>query len=133
MIKVRLDAGANPNAQLKWFPPYGAVGPDRGAGMMLTMGATPLLRAAKAGDVEATRLLLEHGANPNLPNIQRITPVMAAAGLGSNEIDTHGRFKNQPDQVACIDLIVKAGGDVNAQDNRARPHYTGPRSSATMT
>jgi uncharacterized protein len=70
--------------------------------------------------VEATRLLLEHGANPNLPNIQGITPVMAAAGLGSNEIDTRGRFKNQPDQVACIDLIVKAGGDVNAQDNRGQ-------------
>jgi hypothetical protein len=58
-------------------------------------------------------------ADPNLPNIQGITPIMAAAGLGSNEFDIPGRFKNQPDQVACID--------------GARPHYTGPRSSATMT
>jgi ankyrin repeat protein len=120
MIEILLDAGANPNVQLKLFPPYRAVGPDRGADMMLTMGSTPLLRAAKAADVAAIRLLLAHGADPNLPNIQGVTPVMAAAGLGSNEIDTRGRFKTQPDQVAAIDLLVKAGADINAHDNRGQ-------------
>jgi ankyrin repeat protein len=118
LIEALLGLGANPNAQLKLFPPYRAVGPDRGADMMLTIGATPLLRAAKAGDVPAVKLLLAHGADPNLPNMHGVTPVMAAAGLASNEIDTRGRFKTEPDAVETIELLVKAGADVNARETR---------------
>ncbi len=118
LIQMLLDRGANPNAQLKLFPPYRALGPDRGADMMLTMGATPLLRAAKAGDAAAIKLLLAHGANVSLPNIYGMTPVMAAAGVGSNEIDTRGRFKTQQEAIESIDLLVKAGADVNGHESR---------------
>jgi ankyrin repeat protein len=118
MIELLLDAGANPNAQLKLFPPYRALGPDRGADLMLTMGATPLLRAAKAGDVPAIKLLLAHHADPNLPNIYGTTPIMAAAGLSSNEIDTRGRFKTEAQAVESINLLAKAGADVNAHETR---------------
>jgi ankyrin repeat protein len=121
MIELLLDAGANPNAQLKLFPPYRALGPDRGADLMLTIGATPLLRAAKAGDVPTIKLLLAHGANPNLPNIYGTTPIMAAAGLSSNEIDTRGRFKTQAEAVESINLLAKAGADVNAHETRNCP------------
>jgi ankyrin repeat protein len=119
MIEMLLDAGANPNAQLKLFPPYRALGPDRGADMMLTIGATPLLRAAKAGDLPAVKLLLAHGANPNLPNIYGTTPIMAAAGLSSNEIDTRGRFKTEAEAVETINLLVKAGAEINAHETRS--------------
>jgi uncharacterized protein len=118
IIEMLLDHGANPNAQLKLFPPYRALGPDRGADMMLTMGATPLLRAAKAGDVPAIKLLLAHGADVELPNIYGMTPLMAAAGVGSNEIDTRGRFKTQQEAIESIDLLVKAGADVNKHETR---------------
>jgi ankyrin repeat protein len=115
-----LDAGANPNARLKLFPPYRALGPDRGADRMLTIDATPLLRAAKAGDTAAVQLLLAHGANPHLGNVNGITPLMAAAGVGSNEIDTRGKFKTPEQAAATIELLVKAGADVNAQDSRGQ-------------
>ena len=52
-----LQAGANPNLQLKLLPPYRNVGADRGVDSMLTIGATPLLRAAKALDAPAIELL----------------------------------------------------------------------------
>jgi uncharacterized protein len=120
IIEKLLKLGANPNAQLKLFPPYRALGPDRGADMMLTIGATPLLRAARAGDAPVVKLLLAHGANPNLPTINGATPLMAAAGLGNNEIDTRGRFKTQAQAIESIELLVKAGGDINARDNRGQ-------------
>ncbi len=58
--------------------------------MMLTMDATPLLRAAKAGDVAAIKLLLAHGADPNLPQLWGITPLMAAAQVRLQR-DRHAR------------------------------------------
>lgn len=117
MIELLLDAGANPNAQLKLFPPFRAIGADRGADLMLTIGTTPLIRAAKAGDTAAIRLLLAHGADPNVPNSLGITPLMAAAGLDSDDIDTRGAYVTQPEAIASIALFLAAGVDINAVDN----------------
>ncbi|MEJ0039755.1 MAG: ankyrin repeat domain-containing protein [Gammaproteobacteria bacterium] len=118
LIDMLLERGANPNARLKLFPPYRALGPDRGADMILTMDATPLLRAAKAGDVPAIKALLAHGADPGIPQLWGITPLMAAANLGSNEIDTRGRFKTQAEASESIKLLAAAGADVNAKEDR---------------
>jgi ankyrin repeat protein len=120
LIGLLLDAGANPNAQLRLFPPYRSLGADRGGDQMLTIGTTPLVRAAKAGDAPAIRLLLAHHANPNLPTVADITPVMAAAGLGSNDIDTRGKYKTQQEAIDSIDALVSAGADVNAADRRGQ-------------
>jgi ankyrin repeat protein len=116
LIEQLLNAGANPNLQLKLFPPYRSLRDDRGADGLLTIGSTPLLRAAKAGDVPAMRLLLAHGANADLPNSAGITPLMAAAGNGSSPIDTRGRYKTEPQAVDALELLVAAGANVNARD-----------------
>src|SRR5215467_215264 len=60
--RLMLDAGANPNIQLKRRPPYRDVPQDRGGDAILAQGATPLLRAARAGDAPFVDLLLKHGA-----------------------------------------------------------------------
>ena len=120
MIELLLAAGVNPNAQLKLFPPFRQIGADRGADLLLTVGTTPLLRAAKAGDTDAIRLLLAHGAKADLPNSLGVTPLMAAAGLRSNEIDTRGKYVTEKDAIAAIDLLVAAGADVNVIDERGQ-------------
>ncbi len=117
LIRALLAHGANVNAQLKKQQPYRSK-VDRGADTMLTTGTTPLLRAAKAGDTEAMQVLLAKGADVKLTTKFGMTPVMAAAGLGTKEEDTTGRKKTEAEAIASIKLCLEAGADVNTADNR---------------
>jgi ankyrin repeat protein len=119
LIKLLLDKGANVNAQLKKQQPYRAK-LDRGQDTMLTTGTTPLLRAAKAADLPAMRLLLAKGADPKLATRAGITPLMAAAGLGSKEEDATGRFKTEADAIEAIQLCLDAGVDINAANSQGQ-------------
>lgn len=120
VARMLLDRGADPNARLTRQPPYRAK-LDRGNDTMLGAGTTPLVRAAKAGDVPAMQLLLERGADPTLgPTRNGITPLMAAAGLGTAEQDTAGRYKTQPQAIAAIELLLAHGLDINAAANDGR-------------
>jgi ankyrin repeat protein len=119
VIRRLLAKGADVNAQLKQQQPY-RTKLDRGDDTMLTTGTTPLLRAAKAGDVIAMKLLLAQSADPKLANRTAISPLMAAAGLGTKEEDTTGRRKTQTDAIEAIKLLLEAGIDVNAADNRGQ-------------
>jgi ankyrin repeat protein len=119
VIEMLLKAGARPNPQLKLLAPYRNIGNDRGLDGMLTIGTTPLLRAAKAFDAPAVRLLLEYGALPDLPNTRSITPTMAASGLGSVDADTRGIYTTEDVQQRAIEtlkLLIAAGGNINAKD-----------------
>jgi ankyrin repeat protein len=117
MIELLLKAGANPNTQLKLLPPYRNVGADRGADGILTIGATPLLRAAKGLDAPAIKLLLDHGARHDIPNSRGALPIVAAGGQGSRNGDTRGYFATsdvQQRSIASLDLLLKAGANINA-------------------
>jgi ankyrin repeat protein len=119
LAELLLAGGANPNLQLKLTPPYRHVKDDRLLDILLSTGATPLIRAAKAMDLPMMRLLLEHGALPDLPTLRGITPVMAAAGLGSTAIDTRGYYDTddvEQRSIESVRLLLAAGADVNHKD-----------------
>jgi ankyrin repeat protein len=134
LIAALLDHGANPNARLKKQQPY-RTKVDRGSDTMLGAGTTPFLRAARAGDAAAMRLLLKRGADPKIATGSDIpvdvsqparrapggiNPLMAAAGLGSKEEDTVGRKKTERQSVEAIQVCLEAGVDINAVDGRGQ-------------
>jgi ankyrin repeat protein len=112
---MMLQKGANPNIQLKRRPPYRDVPQDRGGDGMLAQGATPLLRAARGGDDKFVALLLEYKALVDLPSKENITPLMAAAGVDFGTRATRGRNRTDEGVLATMDLLLKAGANVNAK------------------
>jgi uncharacterized protein len=115
VAKMLLEKGANPNLQLKRRPPYRDVPQDRGGDIILAQGATPLLRAARAGDAPFVELLLKNGALVDLPSKEGVTPLMAAAGVEFGDRVTRGRNRTKEGVVATMQLLLDAGADINAR------------------
>ena len=71
VMEALLEAGAHPNVRLKthlWYMEY--TFSVLGRGGINLRGATPFWRAAYALDVDAMRLLKDHGADPNIPTMK---------------------------------------------------------------
>jgi ankyrin repeat protein len=136
VARMLLDAGANPNIQLKRRPPYRDVPQDRGGDTILAQGATPLLRAARAGDAPFVDLLLAHKALVDLPSKEGITPLMAAAGVEFGTRVTRGRNRTDEGVLATMKLLVAAGANVNARsvtDSVRTAEYSAAATAAART
>lgn len=113
LVKMILAKGGNPNAQLKSFiPPRGVLD---GADRTLADGATPFFRAAKSGDTQLMRILLDAGADPKLTPKDGTTALMAAAGIGWRDGKTKG---TEAENLEALKLCIQLGLDVNAKNNQ---------------
>jgi len=107
-VRKLVAAGANVNARA-----------TKQANMGVTVrfhsvGATPFLLAARTADVPLMRLLLELGADPALPNDDGTTPLLAAAGVGTNSpLEEPG---TEAEVLEAVKLVLGRGGDINTVD-----------------
>jgi ankyrin repeat protein len=122
IIERLIDAGVEVNAQLNMHRVGRGGNSQRFTDDTLTVGATPLLRAAIKHDHETMRLLLEHGAEVDLPNVMGVTPLMAAASIGVRDINFGANrspaFDSDPliqdKAIESIEILLAAGADINA-------------------
>jgi len=109
LIKKLLDAGADPNAIVNNTPR----GRNRNASPRIVF-ATALHRAAFSGDLELSKLLLAHGANPHAVSSDRESMLEAAAGLAL--IPGYQLSHPNPERLELAKVLVELGEDVNWAD-----------------
>jgi ankyrin repeat protein len=106
LVRVLLAHGADPNARLT--SPLLMRQHNAGDGS-LGAGATPLMRAVKAGDVALARTLIDGGANPSLALANGTTTAMVAlSGRGSRVLTA------ETPAFRIVRLLLDRGADVNA-------------------
>jgi uncharacterized protein len=114
VVELLLERGADPNARLK--KPILQRQHTFGDGT-LGAGATPLMRAAKSGDIELVRVLIDAGADPTLTLPNGTTALMLAAGLGwRNGSPLAPSYDQGSDEeaVETLELLLSLGLDLKA-------------------
>ena len=109
-VQEIVKRGANVNLQLPANAPrVPATSSRNSAG-----GATPFFFAADRSDIPLMRQLLELGADPLLANAAGTTPLMAAAGVGTKEVEEEAGEESEA--LEAVAMLLDRGADVNAVD-----------------
>jgi uncharacterized protein len=111
VIKALLAANVDPSPELRMHRPTRGGYTGRFSDPLLDTGATPLLRATIANDMEVVQALLSRGASPNI-NAMGVTPFLVAAGVGGGQ---RGGGITGGAAFALMDVLLQHGADVNAQ------------------
>ena len=88
--------------------------PSMGVTTLNSIGATPFLLAARTADAPLMKLLAELGANPLLTNEDGSTPLMVAAGLGTNSPGEDPG--TEPEVLDAVKVALDLGNDLNVVD-----------------
>lgn len=107
-VRELVKAGADVNARLA----TGRGGP----GLFNPQGATPFLMAAATADLEYLKLLVELGADPRIPNVDRCTPLMVACGIGVGAAAANEVAGEEPEVLETAAYLLGLGADLNAVD-----------------
>ena len=125
IVKSLLKHGANPNARLSQDKEKAAEEIKNGSvqraerrtavtvNEIILQGATPLFLAAEVNNLDVIKALVEAGADPLIPTERGTTPLMMAAGAGT-DVQRERAPEERAAAVETAKFLVERGADVNA-------------------
>ena len=102
LVQSLLEHGADPNARIARY---------RARGGVSMIGATPLLLAAQAGNVDTMRALAEAGADTSLTTTENTTLLLVSLGVGRFGERSEGQLQRAHE---TAQLAMEMGSEVNA-------------------
>jgi ankyrin repeat protein len=122
LINALLERGANPDLPYTKGLPEGVAPegvakprlPERTVAgeILVPPGATPIDRAAAAGDLAVVQTLLAHGASATVVTEDGTTPLMLLAGYSRTR--TNAPLSEIPKRLELIRTLLERGADVHA-------------------
>jgi len=125
IVKSLLKHGANPNVRLSQDKEKAAEEIKNGnvqtyekrtsvtVNEIILQGATPLFLAAEVNNLDVIKALVEAGADPLLATERGTTPLIMAAG-GGTDVQRERALEERATAVQTAKLLVELGADVNA-------------------
>jgi ankyrin repeat protein len=125
IVKSLLKHGANPNVRLSQDKEKAAEEIKNGnvqtyekrtsvtVNEIILQGATPLFLAAEVNNLDVIKALVEAGADPLLATERGTTPLIMAAG-GGTDVQRERALEERATALQTAKLLVELGADVNA-------------------